>query len=95
MNQTIVFQELGDPDSLTKAEIIYKEITPIYRRTLGNQHPDTLNAEWGTARLLNTKGLREESHTLFLKVIDGFRGALGEDHPWTREAQDEFQKTFQ
>ena len=56
------------------------------RRTLGDEHPDTLKSIFNYAHLLWAQGKRAGALELFRKELEGVRRVLGEAHPSTQQS---------
>ena len=54
------------------------------RRTLGDEHPDTLDTLFNLALLLWDKGNTAEALNLFRQELDAVRRVRGEAHPSTQ-----------
>ena len=56
------------------------------RRTLGDEHPDTLSSIYKLACLLQAQGKQAEALVLSRQALAGRRRVLGEGHPSTQKA---------
>jgi hypothetical protein len=54
------------------------------RRTLGDEHPSTLDTLFNFANLLWAQGNTSEALDLFRQELDAVRRVLGEAHPSTQ-----------
>ena len=59
------------------------ETLEIQRRTMGAEHPLTLDIMSNLAHLYYVEGNVAEAERLFKEVLEGQRRALGPDHPFT------------
>ena len=74
---------LRNQGKLHEAEPLYLEALAARRRTLGNEHPDTLLSTNGLANLLEAQGKLGEAEPLFLDALAARRRNLGNEHPDT------------
>ncbi len=65
------------------AEPLLRAAVDTDRRTLGNNHPQTLTAMNQLANLYWSQDRYPEAEPLYLEVIEGRRRVLGEEHPDT------------
>ena len=77
---------LSRQGNLDEAEPLYLEALAAYRRTLGNEHPNTLSCIFNYAGLLMKQGKREEALEQFRLELEGVRRVHGEDHPSTKQS---------
>jgi hypothetical protein len=64
----------------------YREALAGKRRTLGDEHPSTLNSIFNFAELLWEQGNKAEALEMFRQELEGVRRVLGEDHPSTQQS---------
>ena len=77
---------LSDQGKLGEAEPLYREALSAQRRTLGDEHPDTLISIFNSAQLLWAQGKRAEALELFRQQLAASRRVLGEAHPSTQQS---------
>jgi hypothetical protein len=82
-NRAGVQQSAGNYD---QALPLCEESLDARRRTLGNQHADTLLSIHGLAVVRGAMGELSEAVTLLREAVAGYRRVLGEKHPHTRAA---------
>ena len=91
MGLAIMLMATNGDDDLLDAQTILNQITPLYSQHYGPDHRDTMNAHWGSARLLYKLGQRAESKDLFERtVIPGLEAAVGQQHPWYTQCVGEY-----
>ena len=56
------------------------------RRTLGDEHPSTLDSIFNFAGLLWKQGNKAEALEMYRQELEGVRRVLGEDHPSTQQS---------
>jgi tetratricopeptide (TPR) repeat protein len=66
---------------LEEAMPLFEESVKIFRRTLGNDHPDVATSLNNIATLLNRMGRLEEAMPLYEEAEKIFRRTLGNAHP--------------
>ena len=71
--------KLGD------AEPLDREALAGCRRTLGDEHPDTLGSIYNFAGLLWKQGKKAEALEMYRQELEVSRRVLGEDHPETQK----------
>ena len=71
------YEALGEYE---KAEIQHREAVGLFRRTLGDDHPDTLIATNDLALILALLGRFDEAEPLLRRNLDDLRRILGPDH---------------
>ena len=74
---------LRDQGKLGKAEPLFLEALTARRRTLGNEHPDTLNIINNFANLLHNQRKVGEAEPLYLEALAARQRTLGNEHPDT------------
>jgi hypothetical protein len=62
------------------------------RRTLGDEHPSTLNAIFNFAGFLWKQGKKAEALEMYRLELEGVRRVLGEDHPSTQQSLRNYNK---
>jgi hypothetical protein len=67
--------KLGEAEPLNRAALAAK------RRTLGDEHPDTLDTLFNFAHLLRAQGNTAEALDLFRQELDAVRRVRDEAHP--------------
>jgi hypothetical protein len=91
MSLAIMLMDTNVDDDLLHAQTILNHVTPLYTEHYGPDHRDTLNAHWGSARLLYKMGQRAESKDLFERtVIPGLEAVVGQQHPWYTQCVGEY-----
>jgi tetratricopeptide (TPR) repeat protein len=75
---------LKNQGKLGEAEPLYRTALTARRRTLGYEHPDTLDTLFNFANLLWAQGNTSEALDLFRQELDAVRRVLGEAHPRTQ-----------
>jgi tetratricopeptide (TPR) repeat protein len=73
---------LGDRKA---ARDLLQDTVDRYRRTLGQDHPDTLRAASNLAEILHKQGSLQAALDLYQDTLDRYQRTLGEDHPDTRD----------
>ena len=68
---------------LGEAEPLYREALSARRRTLGAEHPSTLNSINNLANLLADQGKLGEAEPLCREALAAYRRTLGHEHPHT------------
>jgi tetratricopeptide (TPR) repeat protein len=61
----------------------YRKALDIFRKVLGEEHPDTANSYHNLAKNLNAQGKYAEAAEGFRKALAIYRKVLGEEHPYT------------
>ena len=74
---------LADQGKLGDAEPLYREALAGKRRTLGDEHPSTLNSIFNFAGLLWKQGKLGDAEPLYREALAGRRRTLGDEHPDT------------
>ena len=84
---------VGNLASLLEAKGDYSAAEPLYRRdleaserTLGREHPGTLNAVSNLAGLLRAKGELGQAEVLGRRAVEAMARTLGATHPTTKTA---------
>ena len=72
---------LKDQGKLGEAEPLYLEALATSRRTLGNEHPDTLASIYNYAGLLLKQGKREEALEHYRLELEGVLRLLEKTTP--------------
>ena len=85
--------ELGD--SMPQAIAVGKPLTADLERTLGPDHPDTLNARDSLAAAYQTAGLIADAIPLFERTLVDRERTLGPDHPDTLTSQNKLAAAYQ
>jgi len=62
------------------------------RRTLGNEHPDTLGSIYDYTGLLLKQGKRDEALIQYKLQLESVRRVLGDNHPSTQKSLRNYQK---
>ena len=76
----LVYSEAGRrPDTLQLTE----RVVEAYKRTLGEEHPDTLRSMHNLANRYSEVGRRPEALQLTERVVEVYKRTLGEEHPDT------------
>jgi len=60
-----------------------EKVVVVNKRTLGEEHPDTLGSMHNLANCYREVGRRQEALELLEKVVVARRRTLGEEHPDT------------
>jgi tetratricopeptide (TPR) repeat protein len=79
-NFSMVYQESGQR---LEALRLGEQVAEVRRRTLGEDHPDTLRSMYNLALYFSEAGRRPEALRLAEQVAEVRRRTLGEDHPDT------------
>ncbi len=74
---------LRDLGMLREAEPLYLEAMAARRRSLGNDHPDTLGSINNLANFLSDKGNLDEAKPLYFEALAAYRRTLGDENPDT------------
>ena len=74
---------LGDQGELEEAKAMYEHALAGYEKSLGINHPDTLDTIHNFAALLSGQNKLEEAKTMYEKALAGKEKRLGVDHPKT------------
>jgi tetratricopeptide (TPR) repeat protein len=85
--------ELGD--SMPQAIAVGERLTADVERTLGPDHPDTLNARDSLAASYQTAGLIADAIPLFERTLVDRERTLGPDHPDTLTSQNKLAAAYQ
>jgi len=67
----------------SRARQLVEPVLEVQRRTLGEEHPATLNSMNGLAITLNSQGDLAAARQMFEQVLEVSRRTLGEEHPET------------
>jgi tetratricopeptide (TPR) repeat protein len=70
-------------DRLAEAQPYYQEAMDGYRRVLGDNHPDTLNAINSMGAVMENQGNLQEAGAYYQEALQRSRLVLGNDHPHT------------
>jgi len=62
-----------------------------YKKTLGSDHPVTLNSIYSLAYLLHTQEDYQEATVLYEQACEGYKDLLALDHPTTKACIGKFQ----
>jgi tetratricopeptide (TPR) repeat protein len=68
---------LGSIGKHEEAEITYREILGLRRKTLGYEHPDTLVSMDNLARLLHIQGYYGKAEAMYLQTLQGYEKVFG------------------
>jgi tetratricopeptide (TPR) repeat protein len=74
---------LTDEGRYAEAEQLFRQTLDAKRRTLGPQHPSTLNALDGLGRLLKKERRYPEAEKVYVEAFEGRERVLGAGHPDT------------
>ena len=74
---------LHSQGKLDEAEALFRQTLEARRRTLREEHPDTLESMNDLALLLKDQGKLDEAEPLFRETLEARRRTLGEEHPDT------------
>jgi tetratricopeptide (TPR) repeat protein len=65
------------------AEKLTRKSTSIWKRVVGNEHPDTLTSKANLASIYSKQGRLNEAEMLKLEVLEASKRVLGGEHPNT------------
>jgi non-specific serine/threonine protein kinase/serine/threonine-protein kinase len=91
-NLGVLYKDLSRFD---EAESLYKQVLEGQRRTLGADHPDTLNTLHNLAALYRDSGRYDEAEPLFKQALKARRDKLGPEHPKTLLSIDGLARVYQ
>ncbi len=74
---------LSEQGKLGEAEPLHLEALAVRRRTLGSEHPHTLNTISNLASVVKEQGRLDEAEPLYLEALAARRRTLGSEHPDT------------
>ncbi|MBF0109672.1 MAG: CHAT domain-containing protein [Magnetococcales bacterium] len=77
------------------AEDRYREVLALEKKTLGENHPNTIATQSDLAGLLRRKGELVQAEKMFLDAYERFRRLLGPRHPNTLVAANDFSLTLE
>jgi hypothetical protein len=73
----------GESGQWSEALRLVEQVVEVRRRTLGEEHPDTLRSMHGLSIRFSEVGRRPEALQLAEQVVETHRRTLGEEHPDT------------
>ncbi|KAL8719057.1 MAG: hypothetical protein Q9225_003891 [Loekoesia sp. 1 TL-2023] len=79
-NFALAYSEVGRPKEALQ---LMEPVVDVYKRTLGEEHPETLNSINSLASYYSNIGRYQEALQLIEPVIDVYKRTLGEEHPET------------
>ena len=68
---------------MKEAADLHEKVLEARRRTLGDEHPDTLSSMNNLAETYRALGRMKEAAALHEKVLEASRRTLGDEHPHT------------
>ena len=76
-------------------EPLYLDALAMYKRLLGNEHPDVAGSLNNLAGLYKNQGRYGEAEFLYLQALDIIQRSLGNDHPNTQTCGNNFVRCLQ